>query len=313
VPVELLFMGPLPPAERRLEPDFILHRYWLQPDKAAFLAETGPRIRGIGAYSGALPVDDQLLAALPAVEIVTNMGAGYESVDIEAARTRGVIVTNAGNANAVDVGEHAFGLIIDVVRGISLGDRYVREGRWQREGRIRLTRRLSGRKLGVLGLGNIGLEIARRGEAFGMPVAYHNRKPRADVPYRYVASAVDLAREVDVLAVATIGGAATHHLVDRAVLDALGPDGVLVNIARGPVVDEVALIAALAEGRVGGAGLDVFEHEPAVPEALRAMPNVVLQPHQAGATREGVDAAIDRMVDNMCAHFSGGEVVSRVV
>lgn len=313
MPVELLLMGPLPPAERRLEPDFVLHRYWLQPDPAALFAEAGGRIRGVGAYSGAALVDAELLAALPAVEIIANMGVGYEAVDIEAARARGIIVTNAGNVNAVDVAEHAFGLILDVTRGISAGDRYVREGRWASEGRTGLTRRLSGRRLGVLGLGNIGLEIARRAEAFAMPVAYHNRKRRQDVPYRYVASAVELAREVDVLAVATPGGTGTRHLVDHAVLDALGPDGILINIARGSVVDEPALIEALADGRLAGAGLDVFEAEPHVPDALRAMPNVVLQPHQGGATREGVAAAIDLMVANLQAHFAGEPVVNRVV
>jgi lactate dehydrogenase-like 2-hydroxyacid dehydrogenase len=313
MPVELLMMGPMRPIERRLEPGYTIHRYWLRDDKAAFLAEIGPRVRGIVAYSGGAPVDRAVLGALPDLEIITNMGAGYDAVDIEAVRDRSIVVTNAGSVNAVDVAEHAIGLMLDVARGISAADRYIRAGRWKAEGRMKMTRRLSGRRLGILGLGNIGLEIARLGEAFGMPVSYHNRAPRGDVPYRYAAGAVELARDADILAVATPGGNETRHLVGRAVLDALGPAGILVNVGRGSVVDEAALVDALLEGRLGGAGLDVFDSEPDVPAALMALPNVVLQPHQAGATEEAVQAAVDVLVANLDAHFAGRPVINRVV
>jgi lactate dehydrogenase-like 2-hydroxyacid dehydrogenase len=309
MPVELLMMGPMGPIERGLGEEFTVHRYWLEADKPGFLADTGPRIRGMVAYSGAAAADAAMLAALPKLEIIANMGAGYDSIDIDAAKARGIVVTNAGSVNAVDVAEHAFGLILDVARGIAAADLYVRAGRWKTEGRLKLGRRLSGRRLGIVGLGNIGLEIARRGEAFAMPVAYHNRTRRADVAYRYVETVLALAGEVDVLVLATPGGATTRHLVDRAVL---GPDGILVNVGRGSVVDQTALVEALVDGRLGGAGLDVFEAEPEVPEALFALRNVVLQPHIGGATEEGVSGAIALVIANLKAHFAGRPVTSRV-
>lgn len=311
--VDLLMLGPLSPIERGLERRFTVHRLWTAPDRAAFLADFGPKIRGVVAYSGATALDAALIDALPALEIVANMGAGYESVDIAAAKARGIAVTAAGGANAVDVAEHAIGLMLDVARAISAGDLHVRSGNWKSAGRLRPTRRLSGRRLGILGLGAIGLEIARRAEAFAMPIAYHNRTPRPDLPYGYCASALELARNCDVMVIAVPGGEQTRHLVDAAVLEALGPRGMLVNIARGSVVDEPALIDALRSGRVGGAGLDVFAEEPTAAEAFLDLPNVVLNPHQAGATEEGIRAAIEIVIRNMEAHFFGGDVVNRVV
>jgi lactate dehydrogenase-like 2-hydroxyacid dehydrogenase len=313
MPTEILMMGPMSPIERLLEPHVRIHRPWLAADPAALLTEIAPHIRGIVAYSGAAPVDRALLDRLPQLEIVVLMGAGYESVDTAAAKERGVIVANAGAANAVDVAEHAMALVLDVAREVAAGDRYVRAGRWKAEGRMKPAHRLSGRKLGILGLGNIGRAIARCASGFDMPVYYHNRHQVPDVPYHYAESPVALARLVDVLVVAAPGGAETRHLVDAAVLEALGRDGILVNIGRGTVVDEAALIDALANGRLAGAGLDVFEHEPDVPEPLRALPNVVLQPHNGGATWEGIDAAIHVAVDNMLSHFAGGAVVNRIV
>jgi lactate dehydrogenase-like 2-hydroxyacid dehydrogenase len=175
-----------------------------------------------------------------------------------------------------------------------------------------LGRRLSGRKLGVLGLGHIGLAVARRAEAFDMPVFYHNRRPVSGVPYEYVDTPEALARNVDVLVVATPGGAQTRRIVDRPVIDALGPGGILVNVGRGSVIDEAALIDALSEGRLGDAGLDVFETEPNIAERLLSLPNAVLQPHIAGATREAVAAATETVVDNLLSHFAGGPVRHRV-
>jgi len=313
MPVEILMVAPMGPIERGLVPEFTVHRLPPPADRAAFLNEIGARIRGVVAYSGSgISVDGALLAALPNVEIVTNMGVGYETVDLDAARARGVIVTNAGSVNADDVAEHAFALVLDVARAISAGDRYIRAERWATEGRMPLTHRVTGRKLGILGLGNIGLSLAKRAVGFEMSVSYHNRRPRTDVPYRFVPDVVTLAREVDILVAATPGGAETHHLIDRAVLDALGSEGILVNVGRGSVVDEAALIAALAERRLGGAGLDVFENEPNVPAALRELPNVVLQPHLAGATYEGVAAAVELVIRNLRAHFAGQKVLTPV-
>jgi lactate dehydrogenase-like 2-hydroxyacid dehydrogenase len=302
-------MGPI---ERGLEPEFTLHRLWLEGDKREYLRRIGPRIRGVVAYTSAIPADAGLIAALPALEIIANMGVGYDSIDLESCKARGIVVTNAGSVNAVDVAEHAMALILDVARAVSAGDRYIRGGTWPTGGRMKLTNRLAGRRLGIVGLGNIGRELATRAEAFGLPVAYHNRRRRTDVPYPYVESVAQLAEQSDILVVATPGSPDTHHLIDRAVLDALGPKGILVNIARGWVVDEAALILALEEGRLGGAGLDVFEAEPDVPARLLALPNVVVTPHQGGATYEGVGASIEVVIGNLRAHFAGKPVLYRV-
>jgi lactate dehydrogenase-like 2-hydroxyacid dehydrogenase len=310
---DILMMGPMPPIERALEVDFRIHKLWDQADRASFFTQIGPRIRGMVSYSGAALADAAVLAALPNVGIITNMGVGYESIDVAVAKERGIVVTNAAGVNAIDVGENAFAMILALGRGIAAGDRYTRAGRWAREGRRKMTHRVSGRTIGILGLGNIGMEVAKRAAAFDMPVFYHNRHRRTDVSYSYCETVLDLAKAVDFLVVATPGGAETEHLVDAAALEALGPDGALINIARGTVVDEKAMIAMLADGRLGGAGLDVFEDEPNVPEALFALDNVVLQPHQGGATYEGVAGAVELVGYNMRAFFNGQPIKSRVV
>jgi lactate dehydrogenase-like 2-hydroxyacid dehydrogenase len=312
MPVDILMIARMAPIERALEAGFTVHHLPTESERTAFLSAISGRIRGIITYSGGGLVDHALLNALPKVEIIANMGVGYESVDMTAAHERGIIVTNAGSVNAVDVAEHAFGLILDVGRAISFSDRYVRAGTWVSQGRLKPTRRVSGRKLGIVGLGNIGLEIAKRAEAFDMPVSYHNRKPRSDVTYRYVSDIVTLARDCDVLVAATPGGASTHHLINRAVIDALGSDGIFINIGRGSVVEETALVDALVEGRLGGAGLDVLENEPHVPDGLLSLPNVVLQPHVGGATREGITAAVEVLVKNLELHFDGKPVLTPV-
>ncbi len=305
-------MGPMPPIERAMEADFTIHKFWEHADRAAFLTETGPRIRGIVSYSGAALVDAALLATLPDVRIIANMGVGYESIDLAVTKARGIVVTNAGGVNAIDVGENAFAMILALARGVVAGDRYVRAGRWAKEGRRKMTSRVTGRTVGILGLGHIGMEVAKRAAASDMTVFYHNRHKRTDVPYSHCETVLDLARAADFLVVATPGGAETEHLVDAAVLEALGPEGALINIARGTVVDEPAMVAMLLDGRLGGAGLDVFEDEPNVPEALFDLDNVVLQPHQGGATHEGVAAAVDLVGFNMRAYFNGEPVKSRV-
>jgi lactate dehydrogenase-like 2-hydroxyacid dehydrogenase len=311
--VDILMMGPMRPVEQGLtEPGFTLHRLWQHSDRDGFLSEIGPRIRGVVAYSGAALVDAKVFAALPNLEIIGNMGVGYDSIDIALAKERGIAVTNAGSVNAVDVAEHAFGLILDVGRSIATGDRYVRAGRWAKEGRMPMTHRVSGRKLGIVGMGHIGLEIAKRGAAFDMPIFYHNRHRRTDTSYSYVETVVELARLVDVLVVATPGGDGTRHLIDRVAIEALGPDGIIVNIARGTVIDEAAMVEALIAGRLAGAGLDVFEDEPNVPPVLFERDNVVLQPHLAGATYEGVAAAVDILIANLQNHFAGKPIVNRV-
>lgn len=306
--VDILMTARMGHIERGLAGKFTVHHMPPPAERPAFLIALAGKIRGIVTWSTGGGVDEALLQALPKVEIIANLGVGFECVDLAAVKKRGVIVTNAGSVNAADVAEHAVGLMLDAARAISFGDRYVRAGSWASKGRIKLTHRVSGRKLGIVGLGHIGLEIAKRAAAFDMPIAYHNRKPRKDVSYRYVTSVLALAEEVDILIVAAPGGQSTHHIINAAVIDALGPEGVLVNVGRGSTVDEAALVAALQSGTLGAAGLDVFENEPHVPRALFDLPNVVVQPHVGGATHEGLQASVDILVENLELHFASKPV-----
>jgi hydroxypyruvate reductase len=301
----LLMMGSVPALGRRLEQTFEVHRLWRETDPDGFLRRIGPDVKALVTYTGMRRIDIGLLDLLPRLEIITNTGAGYESVDVPACRARGIAVTHNAGTNAVDVAELAMGMVIDLARQISMADRYLRDGHWSAKGKLPSIRRAAGRPVGIAGLGRIGLEVAKRATAFAMPVSYFNRREREDVPFAYVGSLVELARRVDFLVVATPGGPETRHLIDQAVLDALGPDGALVNVSRGSVVDEAALVAALLEGRLGGAGLDVFEREPRVPPELIGLPNVVLQPHQGGNTIEAFEAIVELTLANLAAHFAG--------
>jgi lactate dehydrogenase-like 2-hydroxyacid dehydrogenase len=297
------------PAMDELDEHFTVHRLWEASNKPALLASLKDRCVGI---AGSKTCDAAIMDALPNTKVIAHCGVGYEGVDVDAASARGIKVSNTPDVLSDEVADFAIALTLATLRRIPQGDRYVREGRWEREGPMAFAQRMWGRKVGILGLGRIGSEIARRCEAFKMDVAYHNRRAR-DVPYRYYDSLTDLARAVDLLIAIVPGGDATRHLVDRAVLDALGPDGVLINVARGSVVDEGALIAALAEGRLGAAGLDVFADEPHVPQALKDLTeNVVLQPHQASATHE-TRLAMGRLVlDNLLAGVAGKLLITPV-
>jgi lactate dehydrogenase-like 2-hydroxyacid dehydrogenase len=256
-------------------------------------------------------VDSATIEALPKLEMIASAGAGYERLPIGAARARGIIVTNTPYVTDGCVADMAFALVLAVGRHIVLGDRYVRSGAWEK-GSYQLVPRVHGRRMGILGLGRIGQAIAKRAAAFDMEVAYHNRHKRDDIAFAWHPSVQDLASWSDILVVAAPGGEETRHIVDRAALDALGPQGLLVNISRGTLVDEAALIAALQEGRVGGAGLDVFEHEPHVPEALRALDNVVLMPHRGGGTLETWADVTDSVKESLSAFFEGRPVPHRV-
>jgi hydroxypyruvate reductase len=224
-----------------------------------------------------------------------------------------VRVTNTPDVLTDDVADMALGLMLATLRRLCVGDRFVRDGRWARKEALPLATKLTGKRLGILGLGRIGRAIARRAAAFDMVIAYTGRRAHDDVPYRFEPSLAALARDSDILVVAVAGGPDTRGLVDRDVLDALGPAGVLVNIARGTVVDEPALVEALRQGRLGGAGLDVFENEPHVPEALFGLEQVVLQPHQASATHETREAMGRLVLDNLAAHFAGRPLPTAVV
>jgi lactate dehydrogenase-like 2-hydroxyacid dehydrogenase len=310
--VEILSVGPFyPPSFEPMERDFTVHKLWQAKDRDAFFREVGGRIRGIQT-TGGHGADAKLMDALPKLEIIACFGVGVDAVDLDAARQRHVIVTNTPDVLNECVADLAMGLTLASLRSISLGDRYVRAGSWLKAP-LPLAQHVGGKIMGILGYGRIGKAIAKRAEAFGMRIVYHGRNPQAGVAHRYYAKLTDMARDCDVLMVICPGGAATYHMVDAEVLAALGPEGTLINVARGSVVDEQALVKALANGSLGAAGLDVFEDEPKVPQALFGMDHVVLQPHVGSATHETRKAMGDLTVDNLRAHFSGKPVLTPVV
>jgi hydroxypyruvate reductase 2 len=251
-----------------------------------------------------------VIDACPKAEIVASIGVGTDSLDVAHARAKGLVVTNTPDVLNDDVANFAVALLLATTRSIPAYDRYVRAGRWTREGDPPLTRGIAGKQIGIVGLGRIGRVIAEKLGVFGCTIAYHARRPRQDAPYRHYPDLKALARDSAALIVITPGGAETTGLISREVMDALGPDGILINVARGSVVDEAALVAALREGTLGGAGLDVFVDEPNVPEELLAMDNVVLQPHQGSATVETRRAMGDLMLANLAAHFAGRPAVT---
>lgn len=304
---ELVMVGPMMPhVMEALDNDFTVHRLWQAADRGALLKQVGATVRAI-ATSGHLGASAEMMDALPKLEIIGCYGVGVDAIDLKHAAKRKIIVTNTPDVLNDDVANMAIALLLATSREVVNGDRYVREGKWLK-GAMHLTRAIRGRTLGILGLGRIGKDIARKAEVFGMKIAYHGRSRQQDVPYRYYADLVEMARDSDYLVAICPGGPATDKIVNRAVLDALGPEGVFINVARGSVVDEPALVAALQDGRLGGAGLDVFAEEPKVPEALFKLEQVVLQPHAASATHETRRAMGDLVVDNLRAHFAGKPV-----
>ena len=259
------------PIEAGLDEAYEIHRLYAAGDRDALLAEVGPRVRGI-VTGGALGVPRAMMDALPALEIIAVNGIGTDAVDLERARGRGIRVTTTPNVLTDDVADMAMGLLLATSRRLCAGDRFVRAGQWP-TGKVPLARKVTGKRLGVLGLGRVGRAIARRAECFDMAIAYTDVRWFDDVPYRFVPTLAGLAEASDVLVVAAAGGPQSRGIVGEAVLNALGPDGILINVGRGSIVDEPALVAALAEGRLGGAGLDVFVDEPNVPEALWRLDN----------------------------------------
>ena len=278
------------------------------PDRLPEYANT-VRVVVTGGHHG---VDTALLDALPALGAIVHFGAGYDGTDVDGARARGIAVSNTPDVLNDCVADTAVGLVIDVLRGFSAADRYVRAGRWAAEGSYPLQRRVSGSRIGIVGLGRIGNAIASRLAAFDCPIAYHNRRPVPDSPYRYEPSLPRLAADVDVLVVSASGGSGTRGLVGRDVLEALGPRGVLVNVARGSVVDETALVELLTAGRLGGAGLDVFTDEPHVPAALLARDDVVLLPHVGSATAATRAAMAELTLANLRSYLENGTLVTPV-
>lgn len=276
--------------------------------RAEAIATQGERIKAV-LTRGPLGLFADEIAALPLLEIICVIGAGYEKVDLHAARQRGIVVTNGAGANASSVADHAMALLLSLVRDIPRADASVRRGEWRKLMRPSL----GGKRLGILGMGAVGLAIAQRAAlGFGMSVSYHNRRRREDIDHAYCATPAELAAASDFLIVATPGGSATHGLIGKPELDALGPDGFIVNIARASVVHTEALVAALEQGRIAGAALDVFDDEPNVPEVLKGLPNVVLTPHVAGLSPEASEATVSLVAQNLLAYFSGQPVLTPV-
>lgn len=302
----------MPSVEVVLERDYTVHRIAGRADIDAVPEAARSRVRAI-AVRASIGVASELIEALPALELIAIYGVGTDRVDLAHAQARGVRVTNTPGVLTEDVADMALALMLATLRRLCVGDRFVRDGRWAKKEVLPLATKFSGKRLGIVGMGRIGRAIARRAVAFDAVIAYTGRRAHPDLPYRFEPSLVALARDSDILVVAVAGGPGTQDLVDGEVLDALGPSGVLINVARGSVVDERALVAALREGRLGGAGLDVFESEPYVPEALLDLEQVVLQPHRASATRETRDAMGQLVLDNLAAHFAGQALLTPVV
>ncbi|MET1756372.1 2-hydroxyacid dehydrogenase [Novosphingobium sp. RD2P27] len=309
---EILMPAPmLPSVITALQDRFFLHCLWEQADPDAVLKLVGTRVRGLAVSTLAGRIDSDWLERLPALEIIANFGVGYDNVDAETAASRGIVVTNTPGVLDEEVADLTMGLLLATLRRIPQADRFVREGGWL-SGKFPLSPTLRGRRIGILGLGAIGKAIARRLEAFGVPIAYHGRSRQRDVSYEYHATPTALAAVSDVLIAIVPGGPATKHLVDAEVLAALGPDGVLINVSRGSVVDEAALIQALQAGTILSAGIDVFEDEPRVPPALLQMPNVVLLPHIGSASHRTRAAMGQMVVDNLISWFDNGRAISPV-
>jgi lactate dehydrogenase-like 2-hydroxyacid dehydrogenase len=280
--------------------------------RADFLAEHGESVAAI-VDSGLPGVDAELMEALPNLGAIVHHGAGYDTIDVDAAYRLGIGVSNTPDVLNDGVADTAVGLMLATMRGLCTADRQVRAGGWPSNGTCLPGRDVTGSRVGILGLGRIGSAIAARLVGFGCTIAYHNRREVPGSPYRYLASPVALAESVDVLAVATVGGAGTKHLVSRAVLEALGPHGYFINIARGSVVDQDALVELLVAGRLAGAGLDVFTDEPYVPPELRRLNNVVLLPHIGGVTVRGLSMTRDLVLRNLDQYLTRGTLTTPVV
>lgn len=302
---DILMTAPMMPIViDALDRAFTLHRLWEQTDKEAFLKEVGPRIRGVATSTLFGRVDATLLDRLPNVEIVSSFGVGYDNVDAEEAARRNIVVTNTPGVLDDEVADLTLGLLLATLRKIPQADRYLREGKWLKAS-FPLSATLRGRTVGIVGLGRIGKAIAKRLSGFDVKIAYHGRTQQDDVAYPYYATVTGLAEACDVLIVITPGGASTRHLINAEVLKALGSDGVLINVARGTVVDEQALIDALKSGTILSAGLDVYEDEPRVPQELIDLEHVVLLPHVASASVHTRNAMGQLVADNLIAWFDG--------
>ena len=294
--------------EAALASRYTVHKLHEQPDPAAWLKANGSRIRAIAGGS----VDAKLLAQLPNLEIIANFGVGYDNIDVKAAKAANVRVTNTPDVLNDAVAELAIGLMIALGRRIVVADKFVRAGKWPSTN-FGFSSEMTGKTIGILGLGRIGKEIAARAQALKMRVVYYGRHRQPSVPHIFYDNLVDMARDSDWLVIIAPGGKSTEGIVSREVLEALGPEGRLVNVARGTLIDQPAMVELLSNGGLGGAALDVFDGEPEVPAELMGLDNVVLSPHHASATRQTRDAMGALLVANLDAHFAGEPLPSQVV
>ena len=307
---EIVVMGPIyAPTLAQLDTTCTVHRFWEAPDKKAFLAGLTGHV-DTAVTSGGRGMTAEEMRALPGLKLIACFGVGVDAIDVGSATALGIKVTNTPDVLTEDVADLALALLLATVRQVAAGDRFVRDGRWLK-GAMPLTQSLQEKTLGIVGMGRIGHAIAKRAQAFGMQIAYQGPRQKPE-PYPYFADPVELARHCDFLVAACPGGEATRGLVSAAVIEALGPEGVFVNIARGSVMDEPALVDALVKGRLGGAGLDVFADEPRVPEALLKLDNVVLQPHVGSATFPTRQAMGQMVIDNVAAWFAQKPLVTPV-
>jgi lactate dehydrogenase-like 2-hydroxyacid dehydrogenase len=308
----ILQIGPMMPhVEAGLAGIGTVHKYWQATDRTALIDEHGPAIHGV-ATDGHHGLAPEILARLPQLKIIASYGVGYDAIDIPACKALDVRVTNTPDVLNDAMAEITLGLMIALCRRLPQADAFVRSGKWP-DGGFGLTGELTGAHAGILGLGRIGTEIARRLQAFKMRVSYHGRREQPFQPWRYYGDLSEMTRDVDWLIVIAPSTAETRHIVSRDIMAALGPDGSLVNVSRGSLVDEQAMVGMLQSGELGGAALDVFEAEPDVPKALFSMPNVVLSPHQGSATTKTRRAMGDLVVANLTAHFSGDPLLTPVV
>lgn len=302
---EIIMTGPLMAyAADQLKARFTVHELWKAEDRAALLREVGDKVRGVAGGGSHVKIDGALFDALPKLEVVSNFGVGYDNVDAKEAGKRGLVVTNTPDVLTDEVADLTIGLLLATVRQLPQVDRYLRAGKWL-EKAYPLTTSLRTRKVGIVGLGRIGKAVASRLEAFGLPISYHGRSRQDDVSYRYYPSLVEMAADVDTLVSVAPGGASTHHMINAEVLKALGPNGILINVGRGTVVDEQALIEALNAKTILSAGLDVFEDEPRVPAGLIAIDHIVLLPHVGSASVHTREAMGQLLVDNLISWFDG--------
>lgn len=308
---DLLLLCPLFPATMaQLDATYTVHRYYQAADKDAFVAQLADRITA-AATAGHEGMSVALMKRFPKLKIISCFGVGVDGIDVAAARGLGIAVTNTPDVLTECVADNAMALVLATMRRTVFNDRFVRAGNWLKGG-APLADKVSGSRMGIIGLGRIGKAIAKRAEAFGMTVAYHGRSKQSDVGYRYYAKPADLARDVKVLVLACPGGKETERIVNREVIDALGADSYLVNVSRGSTVDEPALVEALENGRIAGAGLDVFVAEPKVPETLFQLDNVVLQPHVSSGTHWTRAAMGQLVVDNLAAYFAHKPLLTQV-